>query len=111
MPNATVRANARPMPEADATRRANPDRYWRDAHSNLEEQIRNIRCMSSIAEDFSCRITVEYDDLTFVAMTMTKRELDCLMCSVSTVSRMADDLDKIYQEQVATARNEEKANV
>ena len=48
MPNATVRANARPMPEADATQRANPDGYWRDAHSNLEEQIRNLRCMSSI---------------------------------------------------------------
>ena len=111
MPNATVRANARSMPEADATHRANPDRYWREAHSNLEEQIRNLRCMSSIAEDFSCRITIEHDDLTFVAMTMTKRELDCLMCSVSTVSRMADDLDKVYQAQVAPSRNEEPANV
>ena len=44
-------------------------------------------------------------------MTMTKRELDCLMCSVSTVSRMADDLDKLYQAQVAPSRNEEPANV
>ncbi len=35
MPNATVRANARPMPEAK------PDEYWRHAYFDLEEKIRD----------------------------------------------------------------------
>ena len=95
MPNATVRTNARPLSQADG-RQPEPDAYYRDAYLELEEKIRDLKCMASIASDLICELRIERKGDNRTIVEIMEGELDRLVFSVTMASRMADALDDAY---------------
>ena len=107
MPNATVRANARPMPEAK------PDEYWRHAYFDLEEKIRDVKYMASISAEFICDLELKkQDDDDRIASEMAVNELERLGFVASMASRLADELHEVYLAKCDAAPDKkESANV
>jgi hypothetical protein len=87
------------------------DAVYRDAYLELEEKIRDLKCMASIASNLICELRVERKGDNRTIVEVTEDELNRLVFSVNVASRMADALDDAYHNLAQAQPDQEDAHV